>query len=56
MSAKRKLDITETAQRLHEELFPNHESTLKVSDPDLIAKLTTKAGLHVRQSLGVSSR
>lgn len=28
--------ITETANRTHEELFPNHKSTLKVTDPELI--------------------
>lgn len=28
--------ITETANRNHEELFPNHKSTLKVTDPELI--------------------
>jgi 4-carboxymuconolactone decarboxylase len=28
--------ITETAQKNHEELFPNHKSTLKVTDPEFI--------------------
>ena len=28
--------ISETAQKNHEELFPNHKSTLKVTDPELI--------------------
>lgn len=28
--------ISETAQKNHEELFPNHQSTLKVTDPELI--------------------
>jgi 4-carboxymuconolactone decarboxylase len=28
--------ITEVAQRNHDQLFPNHVSTLKVSDPELI--------------------
>jgi len=28
--------ISETAQRNHEELFPNHKSTLKITDPELI--------------------
>jgi 4-carboxymuconolactone decarboxylase len=28
--------ISEAAQRNHEELFPNHRSTLKVTDPELI--------------------
>jgi len=28
--------ITKTAHRNHEELFPNHQSSLKVTDPELI--------------------
>ncbi len=28
--------MTETAKRNHEELFPNHQSTLSITDPDLI--------------------
>jgi 4-carboxymuconolactone decarboxylase len=28
--------ISETAQKNHEELFPNYKSTLKVNDPELI--------------------
>ena len=28
--------ITEAARRNHEELFPNHESTLKRTDPELV--------------------
>jgi 4-carboxymuconolactone decarboxylase len=28
--------ISEKAQKYHEELFPNHKSTLKVTDPELI--------------------
>ena len=28
--------ISETARKNHEELFPNHKSTLKVTDPELI--------------------
>jgi 4-carboxymuconolactone decarboxylase len=28
--------ISETAHRNHEELFPNHKSTLKITDPELI--------------------
>lgn len=28
--------ISETAQKNHEELFPNHKSTLKLTDPELI--------------------
>ena len=30
------MSISETAQKNHEELFPNHKSTLKVTDPELI--------------------
>lgn len=29
--------ISETANKNHEELFPNHQSTLKITDPELIA-------------------
>lgn len=28
--------ISEEAQRIHDALFPNHKSTLKVTDPELI--------------------
>src|SRR5271157_799002 len=28
--------ISETASKNHEELFPNHKSTLKITDPELI--------------------
>jgi 4-carboxymuconolactone decarboxylase len=30
------MSISETANRNHEKLFPNHKSTLKVTDPELI--------------------
>ena len=30
------MSISETARKNHEELFPNHISTLKVTDPELI--------------------
>ena len=30
------MSISETAGKNHEELFPNHKSTLKVTDPELI--------------------
>ena len=30
------MNISETANKNHEELFPNHNSTLKVTDPELI--------------------
>ncbi len=30
------MPISETARKNHEKLFPNHESTLKVTDPELI--------------------
>jgi 4-carboxymuconolactone decarboxylase len=30
------MSISETAHKNHEELFPNHTSPLKVTDPELI--------------------
>ncbi|WP_321422105.1 carboxymuconolactone decarboxylase family protein [uncultured Methanobacterium sp.] len=30
------MSISETANKNHEKLFPNHESTLKITDPELI--------------------
>ena len=30
------MGISETANKNHEELFPNHKSTLKITDPELI--------------------
>ena len=30
------MPISETARKNHEELFPNHESTLKVTDPEFV--------------------
>ena len=30
------MPITDTARKNHEELFPNHRSTLKLTDPELI--------------------
>ena len=30
------MPITDTARKNHEELFPNHQSTLKLTDPELI--------------------
>jgi 4-carboxymuconolactone decarboxylase len=30
------MSISETAKKNHEELFPKHKSTLKVTDPELI--------------------
>ena len=30
------MSISEKANRNHEEMFPNHKSTLKVTDPELI--------------------
>src|ERR1017187_9029447 len=35
-TAARPVQITEAAHRNHEELFPNHESTLQLTDPELI--------------------
>ncbi|HUL99204.1 MAG TPA: hypothetical protein VLU24_07280 [Mycobacterium sp.] len=33
--------ISEEAQRNHDALFPNHKSTLKVIDPELVEISTT---------------
>ena len=30
------MGISETANKNHEQLFPNHKSTLKITDPELI--------------------
>lgn len=30
------MHISKTARKNHEELFPNHKSTLEVTDPELI--------------------
>jgi 4-carboxymuconolactone decarboxylase len=30
------MSISETAQRCHDQLFPNHQSTAKLSDPELV--------------------
>lgn len=30
------MSISEIANKNHEELFPNHQSTLKITDPELI--------------------
>src|SRR5271157_610069 len=30
------MSISETANKNHEELFPNHKSTLQITDPELI--------------------
>ncbi len=35
-TAGRPVKITAAAHRNHEQLFPNHQSTLKVTDPELI--------------------
>jgi len=35
-AAQPRLRISEAAHTNHEEWFPNHQSTLKISDPDLI--------------------
>jgi 4-carboxymuconolactone decarboxylase len=36
LSRGQAMPITDTAQKNHEELFPNHQSTLKLTDPELI--------------------
>ena len=30
------MSLSETARKNHEELFPNHQSTLAVTDPELV--------------------
>jgi 4-carboxymuconolactone decarboxylase len=35
-SAERSVRITDAAYKNHEELFPDHKSTLNVTDPELI--------------------
>jgi 4-carboxymuconolactone decarboxylase len=35
-SKTKKVNLTEPAMRNHEELFPNHKSTLQITDPELI--------------------
>jgi 4-carboxymuconolactone decarboxylase len=35
-TAGRPVKISEAAHKNHEELFPNHQSTLKATDPELI--------------------
>jgi 4-carboxymuconolactone decarboxylase len=35
-TAGRPVNISQAAHRNHEELFPNHQSTLKITDPELI--------------------
>jgi 4-carboxymuconolactone decarboxylase len=53
--------ISETANKNHEELFPNHKSTLKVTDPELIKvfdnfafdEVITEANLDTRTRLMV---
>ena len=32
----KKVNLTEAAIRNHKELFPNHQSTLQITDPELI--------------------
>jgi hypothetical protein len=39
------MTISETANKNHEELFPNHKSTLKVTDPELIEVLIPYVGM-----------
>jgi 4-carboxymuconolactone decarboxylase len=53
--------ISEMAQKNHEELFPNHTSTLKVTDPELIDlfdnfafdEVLSHGNLHTRTRLMV---
>ncbi|OOG43490.1 carboxymuconolactone decarboxylase family protein [Rhodanobacter sp. C05] len=48
--------ITEVAQRNHDELFPNHVSTLKVSDPELIEIFDNWAFDEVIEATGMDVR
>jgi len=45
--------ISQKAQRNHDAPSPNHVSTLKATDPELL-KLAITPGLESRRSLGVS--
>jgi 4-carboxymuconolactone decarboxylase len=48
--------ISETAQRNHDELFPGHVSTLKVTDPELIEVFDNFAFDEVLQHSGPDAR
>jgi 4-carboxymuconolactone decarboxylase len=48
--------ISETAQRNHDELFPGHVSTLKVTDPELIEVFDNFAFDEVLQHSGLDTR
>jgi hypothetical protein len=52
--------ITETARKNHDQLFPGHVSTLKVTDPELIEVLPspspgTRNPERLRENLAVAS-
>lgn len=48
--------ITETAQRNHDQLFPDHASTLKVTDPELIEIFDNWAFDEVVEACGMDVR
>ncbi len=48
--------ITQTAQKNHDELFPGHVSTLKVTDPELIEVFDNFAFDEVLQHTGLDTR
>jgi 4-carboxymuconolactone decarboxylase len=51
-----KMNLTEAAIRNHEELFPNHQSTLKHTDPELIVMFDNFAFDEVISYGGVDSK
>ena len=48
--------ITEVAQRNHDQLFPDHASTLKVTDPELIEIFDNWAFDEVIEATGMDVR
>ena len=48
--------ISETAQKNHDELFPGHVSTLKVTDPELIEMFDNFAFDEVLRHSGLDTR
>jgi 4-carboxymuconolactone decarboxylase len=48
------VNIAEAAHKNHEELFPNHQSTLQVTDPELIEIFDNFAFDEILANRGVS--
>jgi 4-carboxymuconolactone decarboxylase len=48
--------VTETAQQNHDELFPGHVSTLKVTDPELVEVFDNFAFDEVLRHSGLDTR